>query len=277
MRRLLAVCLLACVSLAGAARAHVLVDGAAQAGLDSWAFTGSSLDSGLLSYDAGATDHLFEMYGYLGNASSVLRVVPTYFDEQIPIAGAGATAASRLVLNAAGAAALGLAAGDITLDYAFEIVEATRSFVWDVDVSNGSASTLDLVFYAYADLDIEGDWGNDLADGGLAGFRVSDADTGFELFVGAPMGADHFEVSAWPGLQTALDAMQGAGASDLADSGAPFGPGDFSGALQFDFSLAPGGSQGVGLTLIPEPATVVQLGLGLFGLAIAGSRWHREG
>jgi len=254
------------------ASAYLMVDGNARAGLDSWAFSGNSMGPNQLSFDGGVTDHLYELYGYLGNASSVVRVIPANFDELVPIGGAGSTASSRLVLNAAGAAALGLSAGDITLDYGFELREATRSLIWDVGVTNAGLATLDLVFYAYFDLDLEGDFGNDLATGGVGGFRVVDGATGFDLGVGSSSAADHYQVAAFPNVQVVLDALQGAGAADLPDTGAPFGPGDFTGALQFDFSIAPGGSQGLGIALIPEPATAIQLGLGLLGLAFAGHR-----
>jgi hypothetical protein len=249
-----------------------MVDGDAQAGLDSWGFTGSSPESNLLSFDGGLTDHLYEMFGYLGNASSVVRVTTDNFDELTAINGAGSTASSQLVLNAAGAALLGLAAGDLTLDYTFSIDEATRSLVWDVDVTSSSASTLDLVFYAYLDLDLEASFGDDLATGGPGGFHVTDDATGLDLMVGSMVAADHFQIDPFSALQAALDAMQGTGAADLADTGSPFGPADFTGALQFDFSLAPGGSQGLGMTLIPEPTSAIQLALGLLGLAFAGRR-----
>ena len=254
------------------ASAYVMLDGNARAGLDSWAFSGNSVDSSQLSFDAGVTDHVYEVYGYLGNAGSVVRVTPANFDELVPIGGAGSTASSQLVLNAAGAAALGLAAGDITLDYGFEIRDATRSLIWDVGVTNAGLATLDLVFYAYFDLDLEGTFGNDLATGGIGGFRVADGATGFDLSAGLSTAAGHYQVASFPNVQVALDAMQGTGATDLPDTGSPFGPGDFTGALQFDLSIAPGGSQGLANALIPEPATVIQLGLGLFGLAFAGRK-----
>ncbi|HEY8154792.1 MAG TPA: PEP-CTERM sorting domain-containing protein [Myxococcota bacterium] len=272
MRRLLGSALLLTLTAAEAADAHLMVDGNAVAGLDSWAFSGSSPDSSLLSFDGGLTDHLFEFYGYLGNASSVVRVTPLHFDELAPIAGVGSTASSQLVLNAVGAAELGLLAGDIRLDYAFEISETTRSLVWDVGVTNASTASLDLVFYAYLDLDLEGDFGNDLATGGAGGFLVTDGATGFDLSVGSTTAADRFEVAPYPNLQSALDGMLGVGAANLADAGTPFGPADFTGALQFDFSLAPGGSQDFGMTLIPEPATAILLALGLLGLAFAGRK-----
>lgn len=272
MRRLLGSLCLLSLAATGGANAHLMVDGDAIAGLDSWAFSGSSPDSNQLSFDGGLTDHLYEFYGYLGNASSVVRVTPANFDELAPITGVGNTASSQLVLNAAGAAELGLLAGDIRLDYAFEIAEATRSLIWDVSVTNASSATLDLVFYAYLDLDLEGDFGNDLATGGAGGFRVEDGGTGFDLSIGSTTAADRFEVAPYPSLQAALDGMLGVGAADLADAGTPFGPADFTGAFQFDFSLAPDGSQTLGMTLIPEPTTAILLALGLLGLALAGRK-----
>jgi hypothetical protein len=272
MRTLLGSALLLWLAAARGADAHLMVDGAALAGLDSWAFSGSSPESNLLSFDAGLTDQLFELYGYLGNANSVVRVTPANFDELAPVAGVGSTASSQLVLNSTGAAALGLSAGDIRLDYAFEIVEATRSLIWDVGVSNLGAAALDLVFYAYLDLDLEGDFGNDLATGGVGGFRVQDGATGLDLGFGTTAPADHYQVAPFPNLQSALDGLLGVGAADLADAGTPFGPADFTGALQFDFSLAPGGAQGLGIRLIPEPDTAILLALGLLGLAHAGRR-----
>jgi hypothetical protein len=256
----------------GAASAHLLIDGNARAGLDSWAFSGNSIDSSQLSFDGGLTDHVYEIYGYLGTTSSVVRVTPANFDELVPINGSGGTASSQLVLNATGASALGLAAGDITLDYAFSISDATRSLIWDVGVNNASLAPLDLVFYAYLDLDLEGDFGNDLATGGVGGFLVTDGTTGFGLTIGSSSAADHYQVAAYPNVQVALDAMQGAGPANLPDAGTPFGPGDFTGALQFDFPVAAGGSQGLGITLVPEPASALELALGLLGLALAGRK-----
>jgi hypothetical protein len=256
----------------GAASAYVMTDGNMRAGLDSWAFSGSSADPNQLSFDGGLTDHVYEIYGYLGNASNVVRVTPVNFDELVPIGGSGGTASSQLVLNATGAAALGLASGDITLDYGFALSDATHSLIWDVGVNNASLATLDLVFYAYFDFDLEDSFDNDLATGSVDGFRVTDGATGFELAVGSSTAADHYQIAAWPNVRNALDAMQGTGAADLPDTGTPFGPGDFTGALQFDVSVAAGGSQGVGITLIPEPATATQLALGLLGLAFAGRK-----
>jgi len=272
MRKALGLALLWLLCTPPGASAYIMLDGNVRAALDSWAFSGSSIDSNRLSFDGGLTDHMFELYGYLGNATSVVPVTPFSFDELVPIGGIGSTASSQLLLNAAGAAALGLAAGDIRLDYGFEISDATRSLLWDVGVTNLGLATLDLAFYAYFDLDLEGSFGNDLATGGIGGFRVADAATGFDLGVGSSTAAGHYQVASFPFVQDALDAMQGTGAANLPDTGAPFGPGDFTGALQFDFSVAPGGSQGLGIMLIPEPATVIQLGLGLLGLAFAGRK-----
>ncbi len=270
MRKALGIALLCALCTSHAASAYLLTDGAARAGLDSWAFTGNSVDPSLLWFDGGPADHLYELYGYLGNTTGVVRVTPVNFDALVAIGGSGNTASSQLVLNAAGAAALGLAAGDITLGYDFALDGAARSLAWDVSVGNSGLATLNLVFYAYADFDLEGDFNNDLATGGANGFFLTDAATGFELNIAAA--ASHYQLAAYPNVQVALDAMQTTGAANLPDTGAPFGPGDFTGALQFDLSVAPASSQGLGILLVPEPATALELGLGLFGLALAGRK-----
>jgi hypothetical protein len=271
MRRGLAVLLLLLALAPRLAAAHQMIDGAARAGLDSFAFTFNSPDSNFLGF-GGVENHVYELYGYLGNATGVARVVPAFFDELVPIGGSGATASSQLVLNASGAALLGLAAGDIRLVYDFALDEAARSFLWDVELTNASAGPQDLTFYAYADFDLSGGATDDLADGGAGGFALVDSVSAFELLFGASVAADHWLVGAYPGVQSLLDSLQGVGAQDLGDSGTPFGPGDFTGALQFGFSLAPGGSGTLGLIAIPEPATVLLFAFGLSGLTIAGRR-----
>ena len=272
MRRVFSATLLCLLCAARAADAYVITDGGALAALDSWAFSGSSVDSNRLVFAGGPADHVYEIFGYLGNSSGVVRVTPVNFDELVPIGGSGNTASSQLVLNATGATALGLAAGDITLEYGFTLESATHSLTWDIGVTNASLATLDLSFYAYFDFDLENSFGDDLATGGVTGFQLVDGATGFALSAGASTAAEHYQLAAYPNVQMALDAMQGSGAADLPDASAVFGPGDFTGALQFDLSLAPGGTQTLGMLLVPEPETVIQLGLGLVGLAVAGRK-----
>jgi len=274
MRRKLAFAFAWLVWAPATASGYWLADGGALAGLDSWAFSGNSPESNQLYFDGGGADHVYEIFGYLGNATSVVRVTAANFDELTPIGGSGNTASSQLVLNAAGAAALGLAAGDITLGYDFALFDVTNTLIWDVSIGNASLAALDLVFYAYFDLDLEGSgsFGDDLATGGLSGFQLTDGGTGFTLATGSATAADHFQLAAFPNVQAALDAMLTTGAADLPDASASLGPADFSGALQFDVSLAPGGSQPLALVLIPEPTSLIQLSLGLLGLAFAGRK-----
>lgn len=272
MRRTLAFALAWLVWAPASASGTWLTDGGAVAGLDSWAFSGNSPESNRLSFDGSVVDHVFEIFGYLGNATGVVPVTPTNFDELVPIAVSGNTASSRIVLNAGGAALLGLAPGDITLDYDFTLVDATHTLIWDVSLGNASLAALDLAFYAYFDLDLEGTFPDDLAVGSVSGFQVTDGGTGFTLVTGSSTPADHFQLAAFSNVKSALDAMGPTGAADLPDASASFGPGDFTGALQFDVSIAPGGSQPLALLLVPEPATLIQFSLGLFGLAFAGRK-----
>ena len=86
--------------------------GSPNAGLDSWAFSGNSPESNQLYFDGGGADHVYEIFGYLGNATSVVRVTPANFDALVPIAGSGNTASSQLVLNAGGAAPGGIAGSE---------------------------------------------------------------------------------------------------------------------------------------------------------------------
>jgi len=251
--------------------------------LGSWGFTSGA---SVFSIDGGTTDQLYQMFGWVGTADEVVAVTGTNFTATTPINLVSPTlATSQLTLNSSGASALGLDPGDIVLDYTFTINDdplllASERFRWDVDITNASDASpspqgIDLSFYSYLDLDLEGTIGNDLADWNGERMLVTDGGTGTEFVWRVLSGgnfADHFEIGQYPSVIQTLQAMTSN--QDLSDAASSFGPGDFTGALQFDYSLAPGetSSNGGLAGPVPEPGTAALMGLGLMGLAVIGRR-----
>jgi MYXO-CTERM domain-containing protein len=243
--------------------------------LDSYGFIANS---SVLSTDGGAIDQLYQMFGYLGTASGVVRVDGSGFTELSAITQVGNQATSTLELGAA-AGALGLTAGDLRIDYTFTAIDDTSAadaddFRWDVLIENTSGSALDLVFYSYLDLDIDGaaDFADDLVDANLYRMVVSDSTPSstslFRWKASSSGPADHFQVGSYPSVRNTLDGM--ASAQDLSDTPASFGPADFTGAYQYDLSLAPGEIFSLGLggvSVVPEPGTALLAWLGLLGIA----------
>lgn len=292
-RRKSALLLAAVLVLAGRAPAGAatISDGEVIAsGIDDFGFT---TGANTLSFDGGAHDELFEMVGYLAlrnpGTGGVVRVIDSGQGRGFSVTegvDAGTIGTSVVDLTAAGAArldpaaALGLAANDIRIRYSYSVFDDTSLadndvFRWVVDITNNSSSSVDLSFYAYMDLDLQGSSGGDsaaLLPGG-EGMLVTDAN-GSE-FVWNPLGTfSHYQVGPYSGAGSIRDVFRGMVqtnvAQDLDDTGLPFGPADFTGAFQFDVTLAPGATATLGPAVVPEPRTAVLILGGLAGLAVWG-------
>ena len=285
LRTLLVVAAAAAV-LAGADDAHAIditwgdVEVVA---LGSYGFTTGGSE---LSFDSGTTDELFQMFGYLGNTDDVVRVNGNSFNVQTGIAAVNNVATSSVILDANGAAALGLTAGDIMIHYTFTLIDDTSvwdrdQFLWDVTIQNLTGTDLDLVFYSYLDLDLDGsgDFADDEADANTTRIIVSDPDTGkiFNWKSSNGGSADHFEVAAFDSVRDTLDAMNSA--TDLSDSQSDFGPADFTAAFQYNITVPANDSVDLGsepITMVPEPTTAFLTMMGLLGLTVSGRRARRR-
>ncbi len=226
----------------------------------------------------GATDDLYQLYGYLGNANGTEAVTGGAFTPTTAITQTGVdSATSVLSLDGGSALGLGAANGLITVQYDWLLVDDASPndrdhLRWTVGITNNTGSIQSLSYYIYVDLDLEGagDFGDDTATINLAKNRieVGDADNPSRTtYWHSSLPYDHYQVGAYPGIRNLLDGMGAAG--DLSDNlplGATFGPADFTAAFQFDFTLNPGQTFRL-VQVVPEPhlpALAALLGLGLF-------------
>lgn len=167
----------------------------------------------------------------------------------------------------------GLLGGRLEGTLALELVVSgggggKAQIVQSLDLVNTGQSTLEVSFLHYLDTEPWG-YGVENAEGGLPLILV---DTGI---IGPPAewraaDAHAFQVAEAPEL---LDLLMDPFPTELDNTGLPFGPGDFSGAIQWNTTMAPG----EGATLVtsykwsvPAPMSALVLGVGAWGLSRRG-------
>jgi len=135
-------------------------------------------------------------------------------------------------------------------------------------VFNTTSDSLTLNLFNYNDLDMNGSAGNDSADlNGVNIIRVRDG--GNSGWVANYEGTDAYQVASFSGLR---DILTDPNADDLNNTGLPFGPGDWTGAFQWTFSIGAlsAATASATITIIPTPGALALAGIG--GLAAARRR-----
>ncbi len=240
--------------------------------LSEYGFDNSSAT--VFSTDGGLTDQMYEMNGYLANGTGAITVDSTNFSILSSISVINNVATSSIVLNATGATALGLSAGDIRMDYTFTIIDDASpsdqdGILWDLALANFSGADQNLSFYPYLDFDLGGasDYADDIVTADAGQMLLTDADEAlaFVWYAGGA-GADHFIAGDFASVKGTLDLMTDASA--LPDASPTGTPGDFAGAFQYDIFVPNGTTYALTAgSFVPEPGTGVMLLLGLGLLA----------
>ena len=135
-------------------------------------------------------------------------------------------------------------------------------------VTNTGASAATISLFFFQDFDINGSASGDSATLLSTNLmQITDSVANFVQWNG--IGADGYRAGAFA---TARLGLNDAVVDDFADTGLPFGPGDFTGAFQWDVTLAPNESVVLSSAFIlngaaiPEPTTLCLVGFAFVGL-----------
>ena len=160
---------------------------------------------------------------------------------------------------------------EFTLNYQLQGVSSTEAIIRiDWSVTNKTGDPLEIDFFAYMDVDLNGFAGDDSADlidfgPSLGQIQVTDGALQMDLISDIVQGIEltGWEIDAFP---VARNKLADPDLDDLTNSGSPFGPGDFAGAFQHTTVLTAFDSAYGSLIkhiVIPTPGTLVVLVMGL--------------
>lgn len=135
------------------------------------------------------------------------------------------------------------------------------TFTYSFQVTNTSGGQLTFNLFNYLDLDVPANSGTNTATGDATSMTVVGT-THFASWNNG--GADNFQVT---GFATVRGLLANALVDDMNNTGLPFGPGDWTGAVQWVRTLNDGESFTIGgsIAAVPEPTTLALAGLGVAG------------
>jgi hypothetical protein len=237
--------------------------------------------SGMSRWSVDGVDHLFQQWFWFrvgSSAESSIDTLALVTEEPFSIPMSGPLRGLALVYTGPG----------FTLEVTYQLTggslgSKSSDIAESIGIYNDSASPLEIHFFQYTDLDLNGTAGNDVAvrtnDNTI---RQTEPGVTFNETIVTPP-PSHFEIAAYP---TILGKLNDASPTTLTDLTSPLGPGDVSWAWQWDTVLAPSGQPGSDLLIskdklityaVAEPGALILLGAGLFGMACVGSlgRWRR--
>ena len=172
---------------------------------------------------------------------------------------------------------------DVTISYQIADTGSQSHMHTSATVTNlsGTAQNVSLINYFDYDVPTIDDAGNNSAISTLNGDGVSIRifNPGKGQIVRTGNGASHFQVANYAGL---VNGIENGTITSLNDSTANFISGDFTGAIQWDVSVAGSGSSTVTGTVlgttafVPEPSMVSALAIMTVGLGVVGLRRRKR-
>lgn len=203
--------------------------GAISDGSATYEYTGFGLGNVDFTVDGG-TDQAFEQWWWY-------RLVGDTSETALPTPDAESYVGNVATLSWSDLAGTGL---DVTVVTTLAATSASAASVThELTVHNTNASPVTMALFAYADLEVGGTSAGDSATS-VSATEMTVTDSASISFVGP--GADAYQVEAYPDLRDALD---DAATTTLSSTGLPFGPGDWSGAYEWDLSIPAGATQTV--------------------------------
>jgi hypothetical protein len=127
--------------------------------------------------------------------------------------------------------------------------------VAQLTITNATSTPIELNLFNYSDFDMEQSAGSDRGELVRPGYiRVYETNTAHIVAAETPFA---WQIGAFPSVRNLLTDTD---IDDLNNSGSPFGPGDFTGAFQWQYTLNAGASRSLQLllTLNVEPPTCQQ-------------------